>query len=423
MTKTMLNDRILPAIGPILFAILCLAQPFSRGLVNVSFALLALWGLVWLAWGRLRWPAAVTPLPRAWLRALAIFLLVYLLAALAGARPGRGLASLATSAYVISALPLAWLALAHCPRLIRALPFLYGLGLIVTAVITYFEAGQCLACVRAKGSLGIIELGGVLGQLPPLMVGALAMAAPEGRRGIPKTLFFILALAASYVAIRTNCGRIAMICAPLLMAAMFAANLGKLRNLTGLLLALASLAGIFLLATNEATMDRFRDMFAGQGQSVNNTERFNYWRQGIDVFKDHPVLGIGPAAKPNLPPDMNINRRPAPYAHAHNVYLTFLAETGVVGLAAFLVLILCPARLLWPFLRSRDPLAFLWSWSAIMVLLQLALNGVTDHVYGNKVIMFLHFSVMGTALWVALGRRPEDGVPGRTMGGTFSLKF
>jgi O-antigen ligase len=416
------NDRILPAIGPILFAILCLAQPVSRGLVNVSFGLLALWGIGWLAWGRRRWPVAVAPLPRAWLKALSIFLLVYLLAALVGARPGRGLASLATSAYVISALPLAWLALSHCPRLIRALPFLYGLGLIVTAVITYFEAGQCVACVRAKGSLGVIELGGVLGQLPPLMVGALAMATADGRRGIPKTLFFFLALAASYVAIRINCGRIAMICAPLLMAAMFAANLGKLRNLTGLLLALASMAGIFLLATNEATMDRFRDMTVGR-QSVNNTERFNYWQHGLEVFKAHPVLGIGPAAKPNLPPELNVNRRSSPYGHAHNVYLTFLAETGVVGLAAFLVLIFCPARLLWPFLRSRDPLAFLWSWYAIMVLLQLAINGMTDHVYGNKVIMFLHFSVMGTALWVALGRRPKDEASGRIVGETFLLKF
>jgi O-antigen ligase len=252
------------------------------------------------------------------------------------------------------------------------------------------------------------------------MAGAMAMAASEGRRSLPKALFFLLVLAASYVAIRNNCSRIAMICAPLLVIVMLAANFGKLKNIVGLALALAFLAGMLLMASDSVTLKRFKDMAANRDISVNNAERLNYWRQGLDVFMEHPILGIGPAAKPNLPPELNVNRRPSPYAHAHNVYLTFMAENGLVGLAAFLFFIFCPLRLLWPSLSSQDPLAFFWSWAALAVSLQLAMNGVTDHVYGNKIIMYLHFSVMGAALWMAMGRWPENqGRPGEMIANSY----
>jgi hypothetical protein len=37
----------------------------------------------------------------------------------------------------------------------------------------------------------------------------------------------------------------------------------------------------------------------------------------------------------------------------------------------------------------------------------LFLNGLTDYVFGNKIMMYLHFTIVGAALWVALGRQSE----------------
>ncbi|HUG14501.1 MAG TPA: O-antigen ligase family protein [Thermomicrobiales bacterium] len=69
-------------------------------------------------------------------------------------------------------------------------------------------------------------------------------------------------------------------------------------------------------------------------------ERMAHWQAGWHMFRDHPITGVGPG---------NYNARYADYfvrsefrtsqGHAHNFYIHSLAETGVVGLALYLVLI------------------------------------------------------------------------------------
>jgi O-antigen ligase len=189
---------------------------------------------------------------------------------------------------------------------------------------------------------------------------------------------------------------------------MFIANFRYFKNGIGLILVIIALTGGAILVKNGDIMLRFKDMLSTPAMSVNNTERFNYWEQGFEVFKDHPIFGIGPSVMPNLPPEKNINRRKATYSHAHSIYLTFLAETGLVGLAAFLFFITRPVYLLRSFWRSQDRLIFFWTWTAFMVMLHLFMHGVIDYVFNNKMIMLLHFSVLGTALWVALGRWTGD---------------
>src|SRR5690606_37253685 len=69
-------------------------------------------------------------------------------------------------------------------------------------------------------------------------------------------------------------------------------------------------------------------------------ERMAHWQAGWRMFADHPVAGVGGG---------NFNERYDEYfvreqfqftrGHAHNFYIHTLAETGVVGLAAYLWLI------------------------------------------------------------------------------------
>ena len=65
-------------------------------------------------------------------------------------------------------------------------------------------------------------------------------------------------------------------------------------------------------------------------------ERVAHWQAALRMWNDHPLLGVGIG---------NYATAYAQYAgpyfydalgHAHNVYLNFLAETGLLGLAAFL---------------------------------------------------------------------------------------
>ncbi|MDR2386342.1 MAG: O-antigen ligase family protein [Deltaproteobacteria bacterium] len=398
--------RILPAIGPVILGFLCLAQAYSRAGINVSYPLLLLWGCLWLVQGRRRWSKPVKPLPLEWLRGLAIFLAVYLLTALIGSEPLRSLTYLSINLYVFLALPVTWLALSQWPNFIYFLPYCYGAGLILTGLITFQQANYCLSCVRAMSYLGIIDLSGVLIQITPLMVGALAMAQSDhGRKKIAKTIFFLLALAGAFVAMINNCTRITLLGLPFLCAVMFLVNYKNFKNAIGLFFFLLALLGSIYIVKNGAIIDRFKDMTAPTSLSLNNTERFNYWEHGYEVFKEHPIFGVGPAAKPNIPVEKRVRPSKSAFQHAHNVFLTIMAEMGLIGLVAFLYFITRPVKILWPYRRSPDQLTFFWTWSAFMVICHLFLNGITDYVFGNKMMMFLHFSIVGAALWVAEGRQ------------------
>lgn len=69
-----------------------------------------------------------------------------------------------------------------------------------------------------------------------------------------------------------------------------------------------------------------------------NAERFSLWRANWEMFKDHPLVGVGYGMN-----ELNV----APYlarigavglhgGHAHNNYLQFLSGTGAIGLACYL---------------------------------------------------------------------------------------
>jgi O-antigen ligase len=253
--------------------------------------------------------------------------------------------------------------------------------------------------------LGIIDLSGVLIELTPLIVGALAMAQSDhGRKKVAKTLFFMLALAGAFVAMINNCTRITLLCLPFLSGVMFLVNYRNFKNPIGAFFVLLALVGCVYIVQNGAIVSRFKDISLSTSASFNNSERFSRWDNGYEVFREHPLLGVGPGAMPDVPLEKRVNPAPNEYRHAHNVFLTVMAEMGLVGLVAFLYFVTRPIKILWPYRKSPDKLTFFWTWSAFLVIVHLFLNGVTDHVFGNKMMMFLHFSIIGSALWVALGR-------------------
>lgn len=73
-------------------------------------------------------------------------------------------------------------------------------------------------------------------------------------------------------------------------------------------------------------------------------ERLAHWNAGLRMFDDAPWLGVGIGNY-----GVRYGRYPQPHwyeplGHAHNVFINFLAETGIIGLAAFLLFWLSIAR-------------------------------------------------------------------------------
>ena len=402
-----------PKIGPFCLGSMAFFGVFARGPLNLFFRMLFVWGLLFLVFRENLLCQPSPPIPRVWAKSFAVFIAIYVLASLAGAEPIRSLAYTGDLAIQLATFPLAWLALGQYPRIRRLIPLLYAAGLMVCSLMTLKEAGWGLVCMRAKAHLGILELGAALGQLSPIMVGALALALRKGQN--KRAGFYLISLLASFIALRANCSRIAFVAAPTLAVLMFLVNWRafgwKSKALAALLIFLAA----FSVLKDQATVCRFQEIGVASG-NINNDLRKAHWLQGLRVFSEHPALGNGPNAVPGLPPELIpklADGAPAipwkPYATAHQVFITVMAESGLIGLVVFLLLHLSPLILIRKNLLSRDPEIFFWSWAAIAVMGQFFLNCMTDHIFGLRPLMYVYWTTMATAIWLPAYRRKSSG--------------
>lgn len=89
--------------------------------------------------------------------------------------------------------------------------------------------------------------------------------------------------------------------------------------------------------------------------SLGGDERSWIWAGHWKIFLDHPWTGVGYTENVRLIPEY-YKQIGAPdgviVSHAHNQYLQWLAGTGVIGLVAYLVFVLCFLRLSWKTYRA-----------------------------------------------------------------------
>jgi putative inorganic carbon (hco3(-)) transporter len=88
-------------------------------------------------------------------------------------------------------------------------------------------------------------------------------------------------------------------------------------------------------------------------------ERLAHWQAGWRMFEEHPWLGVGIGNYAVAYPIYHLPLWYEPLGHAHNVFINFLAETGILGLGAFVVFWLLIPALLWR--RAHAPGAETWA--------------------------------------------------------------
>jgi hypothetical protein len=67
-------------------------------------------------------------------------------------------------------------------------------------------------------------------------------------------------------------------------------------------------------------------------------ERMAHWQAAAAMFAEHPLLGVGFGNYAAAYPAYALPRWSDPLGHAHNYYLNVAAETGLVGLTAYVLL-------------------------------------------------------------------------------------
>lgn len=153
-----------------------------------------------------------------------------------------------------------------------------------------------------------------------------------------------------------------------------------------------------ILVNNDAFMHRVSTITNNRYQS--NSERLLMWNSAWNMFRDHPVLGVGlgqykdnyqhkyisPKAKePNL-------------AHAHNNFLQMLAENGMVGFIGFISMFIYIAGYnLKQFFTEKN----IYSLAICAVTVTLLLQGCTEFNFGNSAVVKSYWLVLGCLVVLA----------------------
>ena len=124
--------------------------------------------------------------------------------------------------------------------------------------------------------------------------------------------------------------------------------------------AIAAAAVLVVVLAPSAWQDRVAD--AGRLDRPEIATRLDFWDAALSMFQAHPVLGVGLNSFDVAYVDLDTTGRTflpgsglAPPESAHNLYLNTLAEQGLVGIAALLLLILAAGRMVLALRRSSDP--------------------------------------------------------------------
>jgi len=131
-------------------------------------------------------------------------------------------------------------------------------------------------------------------------------------------------------------------------------------------------------------------------------ERMAHWQAALNMANEHPWLGVGFGNYEAAYGDYALLNWPYPLGHAHNYYLNLLAETGALGLTAYLGLW---AAVIWLTARiiSRAPypqrglaLGLMGAW------VHLSVHNLVDNLYVNN--MHLHLGALLGILILLDGR-------------------
>jgi len=152
----------------------------------------------------------------------------------------------------------------------------------------------------------------------------------------------------------------------------------------------------------EATIERFAlDKLLREGRPT-------YWANTTEIIKDYPVFGTGLGTFPSLYPDKEEGEKLIRLYHAHNDYLEYLSELGIVGFMLLLggiLYILVKSFLVWR--GRRQPEVKGLALGGIVAIVCILIHSLTDfnlHIPANMLL----FSVVLSLTAVIVYFKPRE---------------
>ncbi len=121
-------------------------------------------------------------------------------------------------------------------------------------------------------------------------------------------------------------------------------------------------------------------------------ERLAHWQAALNMGRANVWLGVGFGNYDATYETYRLINWKFSLGHAHNYYLNVLAETGIIGLVAYIGLFIHLLVLTWQTRKHPDNLARLTAVGLLGSWVYLMTHSMTDNLYVNNV--FIHFGVM-----------------------------
>ncbi len=173
------------------------------------------------------------------------------------------------------------------------------------------------------------------------------------------------------------------------------------------LVAILTIAGANPLVASSSfeTVEQRLTTIGDVSQSSLNT-RPELFEGALEMTIDHPVTGVGLNQFQEYAARQGLTERGLPHETAHNVYLSLSAETGLIGLGAFLFFLVFLGQRGVAALRHRAPMARAAAFGCAASLFGFAIQGMTVSLNRNN-LLWATFLVLAGIL-VALSNRPIE---------------
>ncbi|MBX9769554.1 MAG: O-antigen ligase family protein, partial [Bdellovibrionales bacterium] len=175
------------------------------------------------------------------------------------------------------------------------------------------------------------------------------------------------------------------------------------------------LSGAAIFSAAYATSEGFRERFTSiwDQNFFSNVERKNVWKANLQMFYDHPWFGIGLGQNEARLGEyyQRLGVQSEFGGHAHNNYFQYLATTGIIGFACYMIFILTlllATQRLW----SEIPRTHFWhrviALGALGAQVSMHVGGLTQWNFGDAEVN--HMFVFIAAVILYLNERYGRGI-------------
>lgn len=130
-------------------------------------------------------------------------------------------------------------------------------------------------------------------------------------------------------------------------------------------------------------------------QDVSVKARVIIWSKAWQIFREHPLFGVGPRNFPSIDmPEAIVPQHSKDLNHAHNNYLQILSTTGFMGFSSFFVLLVSALCFALKQSKVAEPLKSGIGLGLLGALLSLSVAGLFEYNFGSGQVKLVQWFLL-----------------------------